>query len=92
MNNYPLYLFFIFGILTCGLILWFYTSYQKLRRKGTDKLATISSELEREQHISDELRNVDTTIHQMEVTTDQKFLNIRTTLFNIHYTLWEVFH
>lgn len=90
--NYPLTLFLIFGIFICGLILLFYTSYTKLKKKEIQKISMISSELELERSISRRLQaTTKRNIQEMEQETQQKFLNIRVTILNIHHTLWEIF-
>lgn len=89
--HYPLYLFLIFGIFICGLILLFYISFIKLRRKGYERISIISSELEQEQSISKELKNISLEIDQMALETRQKFLGARITILNIHHALWEIF-
>lgn len=88
--HHPLYLFFIFGIFICGLILLFYTSFVKLRRKGCERISTISSELEQEKITSKKLKTIPLDIDQIELETQQKFLSVRTTILNIHHALWEI--
>lgn len=90
--SYPPFLFSAFGILAGGLMLLFYISNAKLRRKGAEKIASLYSELERERHISQELHGIDEDIHHIESDTNQKFLTIRIAIFNIHHTFWEIFH
>jgi len=89
--NYPLSLLLVFSIFTCGLILLLYTSFLKLKRKESQRISMISSELELEKNISGKLKSATLQIQKMEHETDQKFLNIRVTLLNIHHTLWEIF-
>lgn len=91
LMHYPLYLFLIFGIFLCGLILLLYISFLQLRRKGYERISTISSELEQEKNISKALKAAPLEIDQIELETHQKFLGIRATIFNIHHALWEIF-
>ncbi len=89
--HHPLYLFILFGIFICGLILLLYISFTKLRRKGCQRISIISSELEQEKSISKELKKTPLEIDQMALETHQKFLGIRTSILNIHHALREIF-
>lgn len=91
MTNYPLSLLLAFCIFICVLLVFLYTSFLKLKRKESQRISMISSELELEKNISGKLKSVAVKIEEIEHETDQKLLNIRVTILNIHHTLWEIF-
>lgn len=91
MINHPLSLLLAFCIFICALIVLLYTSFLKLKRKESQRISRISSELEFEKNISGKLKSVAVQIQKMEHETNQKLLNIRVTILNIHHTLWEIF-
>lgn len=69
------------------LCIYFYHSYQKLKKVKTKENEFLHSEIKIEKHLKNQLK----TAKNLTFETDMKLSTIKILLFNLNYTLKELF-
>lgn len=90
MSNLILILFIISPIIFF-LLLGLYFSYQKLKNAEIENFNLLELELDSEKKKAHQLKNVSEKIKIINNSTHLKLLKIRVDIFNIDFTLSEVF-
>ena len=71
---------------------YFYVSYKKLRKLETDKLQLLYAEISSEKELEYQFNSAFEAVEKSKISTKNKFLKIKTALFNIEFTLSEIFN
>lgn len=82
---------FIISPIIFFLLLGFYLSYQKLKNSEIENFNLLKLELDSEKKKAHQLKNVPERIKIINNSTHLKLLKIRVDIFNIDFTLSEVF-
>jgi hypothetical protein len=90
MSNIFLISFIVYPIIIF-LLLRLYNSYQKLKKSETENLNLLKMELDSEKKKANQLKNISEKIKKTNNSTHLKLLKIRVDIFNIDFTLSEVF-
>ncbi|MFY0602893.1 MAG: hypothetical protein JXQ93_03015 [Flavobacteriaceae bacterium] len=88
--NYPPYLLLSLFIFSSVLVLLFYNSFEKLKKRESLKINAIYAELELERGISNKLKIVPSELEKMKKETHKKFMGIRVDIINIDFTIGEI--
>lgn len=73
------------------LIIGLYISFQKLKNSENQALQLVYLDLDKEKNIKNQLKSTSEKITSLENSTQEKILKIKVGIFNIDFTLSEIF-
>lgn len=76
---------------TIILISYFYFSFLTTRKSESEKLKALSTEINLEKNIKIQLKNISKELEELNKHTQNKLLQIKIGIFNIDFTLSEMF-
>lgn len=85
-------IYFIILILIIASILWCLLSFHKLKQKEAIKLQLINQELDCEKGMQKKLIQSKMEFSRITANIHEKLLKIKIDIFNLDFTLTEIFH
>lgn len=73
------------------LVGYFYYSFQKLRKVETERLQFLYAEILLEKEIAHQFKNVPKKVNRLNNSIEQKISKIKVAIFNIDFSLSEIF-
>lgn len=70
---------------------YFYVSYQKLKKLEIDRLQFLYAEIASEKNIKHQLKNTPKEVKKISATTQHKLYKIKVAVFNIDFSVSEIF-
>lgn len=73
------------------LVLWFSFTYHQIKSTEEKKINFLYAELSSEKEIYNQLKNADVEVKRIEKNIKIKLIKIKVNVFNINFTLSEIF-
>lgn len=74
------------------LVGYFYYSFQKLRKVETERLQFLFAEILLEKEVAHQFKNVPKKVNKLNNSIEQKISKIKVAIFNIDFSLSEIFN